>query len=172
MMLARQPAKNARLRFRALSNIQQIVTAGITVASIPVKPAGGAFKLLAASVACKPGAILNLADRTLMHPLQKYWMLYAYDDISFRPSHSGRSGPLHASGHGAVCAPIQRTWRWAARSLLEHSDNAGIRLRATRAHESIRKLRRNGEIGETAYQRIQSALNRSYLYATRYEAAE
>ena len=57
--------------------------------------------------------------------------------------------------------------------LVEHFDNAGIRLRATRAaHESIRKLRRNGEIGETAYQRIQSALDRSYLYATRYEAAE
>ncbi len=48
-----------------------------------------------------------------------------------------------------------------------------MRLKATRAaHESIRKLRLNGEIGEIAYQRIQSALDRSYLYATRYEAAE
>jgi hypothetical protein len=48
-----------------------------------------------------------------------------------------------------------------------------MRLKATRAaHESIRKLRRNGEIGEAAYRRIQLALDRSYLYATRYEAAE
>ena len=57
--------------------------------------------------------------------------------------------------------------------LVELPDNAGMRLKATRAaHESIRSLRRNGEISETAYQRIQSALDRSYLYATRYEAAE
>lgn len=56
---------------------------------------------------------------------------------------------------------------------VEIPDNAGMRLKATRAaHESIGKLRRNGEIGEAAYQRIQSALDRSYLYATRYEAAE
>ncbi len=48
-----------------------------------------------------------------------------------------------------------------------------MRLTATRAaHESIRNLRMNGEIGEVAYQRIQSALDRSYLYATRYEVAE
>ncbi len=57
--------------------------------------------------------------------------------------------------------------------LVELPDNAAMRLNATRAaHESIRKLRMNGEIGEIAYQRIQSALDRSYLYATRYEAAE
>ncbi len=57
--------------------------------------------------------------------------------------------------------------------LVELPDHAGMRVKATlAAHESIRKLRMNGEIGEIAYQRIQSALDRSYLYATRYEAAE
>ena len=57
--------------------------------------------------------------------------------------------------------------------VVELPDHAGMRLKATRAAlESVRKLRMNGEIGEIAYQRIQSALDRSYLYATRYEAAE
>ena len=57
--------------------------------------------------------------------------------------------------------------------LTELPDHEHLRLKATRAaQDSIRRLRINGEIGETAYLRIQSALDRSYLYATRYEAAE
>ncbi len=57
--------------------------------------------------------------------------------------------------------------------LVEVADNAGMRLRAARAaHASIRQLRTSHEISETAYQRIELAIDRSYLYATRYEAAE
>jgi monovalent cation/hydrogen antiporter len=48
-----------------------------------------------------------------------------------------------------------------------------VRLKATRAaRQVIQELRAGGEIGEAAYQRIETALDRAYLYATRYEAAE
>ena len=82
-------------------------------------------------------------------------------------------------------SPYADALRLEYRALLDHHeardngdcvqpcDNAGLRLKAARAaHEIIRRLRTKGEIGETAYQRIETAIDRSYLYATRYDAAD
>ncbi len=82
-------------------------------------------------------------------------------------------------------SPYADALRLEYRALLDHHeardngdcvqlcDNAGLRLKAVRAaHEIIRRLRTKGEIGETAYQRIELAIDRSYLYATRYDAAD
>jgi CPA1 family monovalent cation:H+ antiporter len=57
--------------------------------------------------------------------------------------------------------------------LLELSEPGQLRVKATRAsREAIQKLRADGVIGEIAYQRIEAAIDRAYLYATRYKAAE
>ena len=56
--------------------------------------------------------------------------------------------------------------------LLELTDHERLRLKATRAaRDVIQKLRAEGEIGEIAYQRIEAALDRADLYATRYNVA-
>ena len=56
--------------------------------------------------------------------------------------------------------------------LSEITDHERLRLKATRAaRDVIHKLRAEGKIGEIAYHRIEAALDRADLYATRYKVA-
>ena len=52
------------------------------------------------------------------------------------------------------------------------TDHERLRLKAIRAaREVIQELWAEGEIGDVAYQRIEAAIDRAYLYTTRYKAA-
>jgi monovalent cation/hydrogen antiporter len=59
-----------------------------------------------------------------------------------------------------------------AGNLLQLTDHERLRLKAIQAaRNALQALRDNGEIGEIAFQRIEEAMDRAYLYATRYKAA-
>jgi monovalent cation/hydrogen antiporter len=57
-------------------------------------------------------------------------------------------------------------------NLLQLTDHERLRLKAIQAaRDAIYALRADGEIGEIAFQRIEAAIDRAYLYATRYKGA-
>jgi CPA1 family monovalent cation:H+ antiporter len=58
----------------------------------------------------------------------------------------------------------------AAGTLIQLTDHERLRLKAIQAaRDAIQDLRSKGEIGEIAFQRIEAAIDRAYLYATRYK---
>jgi monovalent cation/hydrogen antiporter len=57
-------------------------------------------------------------------------------------------------------------------NLTQLTDHERLRLKAIQAaRDALQELRVKGEIGEIAFQRIEAAIDRAYLYATRYKAA-
>jgi CPA1 family monovalent cation:H+ antiporter len=59
-----------------------------------------------------------------------------------------------------------------AGNLLQLTDHERLRLKAIlAARDALQALRTKGEIGEIAFQRIEAAIDRAYLYATRYKTA-